>query len=100
VFCSTRETRLVPGIGAMSLAWASSHANAICAGVASSSEATALTSSTMRRFYVIGARSAITSATSLLTGPQIDGPGVEHLWRNGFVVMTTPCCIWCARIGG
>ena len=33
---------------------------------------------------VIGASSAITSATSLLTGPQIDGPGVKHLWRNGF----------------
>src|ERR1700733_7426842 len=33
---------------------------------------------------VVGARSAITSATSLLTGPQIDGPGVKHLWRSGF----------------
>ena len=33
---------------------------------------------------VVGARSAITSATSLLTGPQIEGPGVMHLWHNGF----------------
>ena len=33
---------------------------------------------------VIGASSAITSATSLLTGLQIDGPGVKRLWRNGF----------------
>src|SRR5215467_8112305 len=33
---------------------------------------------------VIGASSAVTSATSLLTGPQIDGPGVKHLWRCGF----------------
>src|ERR1700681_1706364 len=33
---------------------------------------------------VIGASSAITSATSLLTGPQIDGPDVKHLWHNGF----------------
>jgi hypothetical protein len=33
---------------------------------------------------VIGARSAITSATSLLTGLQTDGPGVKRLWRNGF----------------
>ena len=31
----------MPGIGAMSSPWASSHASAICAGVASSSEATA-----------------------------------------------------------
>ena len=30
---------------------------------------------------VIGAGSAITSATSLLTGPQIDGPRVKHLGR-------------------
>src|ERR1700722_20047044 len=33
---------------------------------------------------VIGSGSAITSATSLLTGPQIEVPGVEHLWRCGF----------------
>ena len=33
---------------------------------------------------VIGAISAITSATSLLTGLQTDGPGVKRLWRNGF----------------
>jgi hypothetical protein len=33
---------------------------------------------------VIGAVSAITSATSLLTGLQTDGPGVKRLWRNGF----------------
>src|SRR5580700_10644214 len=33
---------------------------------------------------VIGARSAITSATSLLTGAHIDGPDVKHLWHNGF----------------
>jgi integrase len=39
------------GIGAMSSPWASSHANATCAGVASSSEATVWTSSTMRRFF-------------------------------------------------
>jgi hypothetical protein len=32
---------------------------------------------------VIGASSAITSATGLLTGPHIDGPGVKHLWHNG-----------------
>jgi hypothetical protein len=32
---------------------------------------------------VIGASSAITSPTSLLTGPQIDGPDVKHLWHNG-----------------
>jgi hypothetical protein len=31
---------------------------------------------------VIGASSAITSATSLLTGSQIDGPGVKHVWHN------------------
>ena len=49
VFSSTRATRLVPGIGAMSLPWASSQARAICAGVAPASAATALTSSTMRR---------------------------------------------------
>jgi hypothetical protein len=35
VFSSTRETRLVPGIGAMSSPCASSQANATCAGVAS-----------------------------------------------------------------
>ena len=51
VFSSTRETRLVPGIGAMSSPCASSQASATCAGVASSSEATASTSSTMRRFF-------------------------------------------------
>jgi hypothetical protein len=33
---------------------------------------------------VIGASSAITSATSLLTGLQTDGPGVKHLWHNRF----------------
>jgi hypothetical protein len=33
---------------------------------------------------VIGARSAITSATSLLTSLQIESPGVKRLWRNGF----------------
>src|SRR5580693_2708995 len=33
---------------------------------------------------VIGAGSAITSATGLLTGPQIDGPRVMHLWPNRF----------------
>src|SRR5271170_829162 len=33
---------------------------------------------------VIGAISAITSATSLLSGLQTDGPGVKGLWRNGF----------------
>src|SRR5271169_4660154 len=33
---------------------------------------------------VIGAGSAITSATGLLTGPQIDGPDVKRLWHNGF----------------
>src|SRR6185437_12210968 len=33
---------------------------------------------------VIGAGSAITSAASLLTGPQIEVPGVEHPWRRGF----------------
>ena len=41
MFSSTRETRLVPGIGAMSSPCASSHARATCAGVASTSEATA-----------------------------------------------------------
>jgi hypothetical protein len=51
VFSSTREARLVPGIGAISSPCESSQANAICAGVASSSDATALTSSTMRRFF-------------------------------------------------
>jgi hypothetical protein len=50
VFSSTRETRLVPGIGAMSSPCASSQAKATCAGVAPTSEATASTSSTMRRF--------------------------------------------------
>src|SRR6266536_3355709 len=34
VFSSTRATRRVPGIGAMSSPWASSQARAICAGVA------------------------------------------------------------------
>ena len=48
VFSSTREMRLVPGIGAMSSPWASSQANATCAGVASTSEAIASTSSTTR----------------------------------------------------
>ena len=33
---------------------------------------------------VIGAISAITSATTFLTGLQTDGPGVKRLWRNGF----------------
>src|SRR5487761_1946822 len=33
---------------------------------------------------MIGAISAITSATSLLTGLQTDGPGVKRLSRNGF----------------
>jgi hypothetical protein len=33
---------------------------------------------------VIRAISAITSATSLFTGLQTYGPGVERLWRNGF----------------
>ena len=51
VFSSTRETRFVPGIGAMSSPCASSQAKATCAGVASTSEATASTSSTMRRFF-------------------------------------------------
>jgi hypothetical protein len=49
VFSSTRATRRVPGIGAMSLPWASSQARAICAGVALASAATAATSSTMAR---------------------------------------------------
>ena len=54
VFSSTRETRLVPGIGAMSSPCASSHANATCAGVASSSEATAWTSSKHFNHPVVG----------------------------------------------
>ena len=33
---------------------------------------------------MIGASSAITSATSLLTGLEIDDPGVMHLSHNGF----------------
>src|SRR5487761_2299853 len=33
---------------------------------------------------MIGAISAITSATSLFTGLQTDGPGVKRLSRNGF----------------
>src|ERR1700722_7448807 len=33
---------------------------------------------------VIGASSAITSATGLLTRLQIDGPDVKYLWHNGF----------------
>src|SRR5580704_6671637 len=33
---------------------------------------------------VIGARSAVTSATSFLTGLQVDGPDVTHLWCNRF----------------
>src|SRR4029077_530498 len=33
---------------------------------------------------VIGASSTIASATSLLTGLQIDGPGVKRLWYHGF----------------
>src|SRR5205823_7283202 len=41
VFSSTRETRLVPGIGAMSSPCASSQAKAIGAGVAPTPEATA-----------------------------------------------------------
>src|SRR5271170_3614532 len=32
---------------------------------------------------VIGAGPAIPSAAGLLAGPQVDGPGVEHLWRDG-----------------
>src|SRR4029077_8223268 len=32
----------------------------------------------------IGAASAITSAASILTGPQIDGPAVQHLRRCRF----------------
>src|SRR6266498_2963715 len=51
VFSSTRETRLVPGIGAMSSPCASSQARATCAGVAPASDATVSTSSTMRRFF-------------------------------------------------
>ena len=34
MFSSTRDTRLVPGIGAMSSPWARSQARATCAGVA------------------------------------------------------------------
>ena len=49
VFSSTRATRLVPGIGAMSSPWASSQASATCAGVAPTSAAMASTSSTTRR---------------------------------------------------
>ena len=49
---------------------------------------------------VIGAIAAITSATSLLTGLQTDGPDVKHLWRNGFVVMMTPCCICVYGLAG
>src|SRR2546430_2071188 len=49
MFSSTRATRLVPGIGAMSPPCAGSQARAICAGVAPASAAMALTSSTMRR---------------------------------------------------
>src|SRR5580698_521521 len=33
---------------------------------------------------MIGARSAITSATSFLAGLQIDGPAVKRLWHRGF----------------
>jgi hypothetical protein len=33
---------------------------------------------------VISVGSAVTSATSLLTGPQTDRPGVKHLWHCGF----------------
>ncbi len=35
---------------------------------------------------VIGAGSAITSATSFLTGLHVDGPDVKHLWCRGFGV--------------
>ena len=41
MFSSTRATRLVPGIGAMSSPCASSQASATCAGVAPTSAATA-----------------------------------------------------------
>jgi hypothetical protein len=50
VFSSTRATRLVPGIGAMSSPCASNQASATCADVAPTSAATASTSATMRRF--------------------------------------------------
>ena len=33
---------------------------------------------------VIGACSAITSATSFLAGMEVEGPDVEQLWRDGF----------------
>jgi hypothetical protein len=49
VFPSTRATRLVPRIGAVSSPCASSQASATCAGVAPASAATALISSTMSR---------------------------------------------------
>jgi hypothetical protein len=49
VFSSTRATRRVPEIGAMSMPWASSQAGAICAGVAPASATTACASSTMAR---------------------------------------------------
>ena len=44
VFSATRDTRFVPGIGAMSFPWASNQARATCAGVARTSVATAATS--------------------------------------------------------
>jgi hypothetical protein len=49
VFSSTRDTRLVPGIGTMSSPRASSQARAICADVAPTSPAMDSTSSAMRR---------------------------------------------------
>jgi len=33
---------------------------------------------------VIGAGSAITPSTGLLTRLQVDGPGVQHFWSDGF----------------
>ena len=48
-FSSSRTTRLVPGIAAMSSPWARSQASATWAGVAPASFATASTSSTIRR---------------------------------------------------
>src|ERR1700722_11294860 len=43
---------------------------------------------------VIGAGSAITSATSLLTGLQVDGPGVQHLWSDGFCSHADSLLYW------
>jgi hypothetical protein len=80
---STREMRLVPGIGAMSSPCARSQANATCAGDALSSEATALTSPTMRRFC--------SKLPSVKRGLLLRQSSSARSWGERIVPVRKPC---------